>query len=557
MKKCKTIETQEMLQCSNKHNNCPVIVILLDKDLEGAQRLVCQQCIVNNLGFINGISITQGLCRIQSIKEQIFDSISIHFQLAYDKLEAFQGQIQQVKRDFLQSINQITENLDLWMKQFVTLKEGYEQYSLLAEIDILNKPSDQLIELEKQKFKDKIKTITDQYWTKIFQNIQALERTSKDQKLLFQLNQLQDLNLNLETIQSVENVQNEQQQKESNQSTISQVDKQNRVQSQLIQEVNQEQQCHVLDFNNDNSLIAASCDKNIKIWKFRDGQMIDQNIVLTGHESDVFCILFSKKINWIVSGDKNNHIRSWIQKQGSFGATQWESSQPLTQHKSFILCLYLNQNEDELISGSGDQTIKVWRVNCQSNKIEFLYSLCKHNGYVDKVNLNSKETQMVSCGWDKQIILWEKDGSNKWQFKYILTQSIQDIGIRIGYLEDDTIVWCQLEKPFLHVFKSQNGKFQERSDLKVQLKEIIPENNFFDYNLFQLKYLSKEKVLIFKSNRYLYFMKQSLNSQLIYLCNPIDLQTIESYGNITNDGKYLVNWNKKCKQFLIYKFEYE
>ncbi|CAD8129540.1 unnamed protein product [Paramecium sonneborni] len=225
-------------------------------------------------------------------------------------------------------------------------------------------------------------------------------------------------------------------------------------------------------------------------------------------------------------------------------------------YKSFILCLHLNQNEDELISGSGDFTIKIWKVECKSYKIQFLYSLNKHEGYVDKVNLNSKETQMVSCGWDQKIILWKKDGNNKWQFKYIVKQSNQDFGLRICFLSD-TIVWCQYKQLFLHVFKLQNGTFQERSDLKVQLKEIITENNYIGFNLFQLKYLEQQKVLIFKSYRYIYFMKVSLNSNLMFVCDPIDCQSIECYSNITNNGRYFVIWNKKTFQFQIHEIYYK
>ncbi|CAK59384.1 unnamed protein product (macronuclear) [Paramecium tetraurelia] len=550
------IENEEQLLCSNnQHIPSPAIAILLDKDLEGTQQLVCQQCVLNHIGCLNGISITQGLVRIQQLKEQIFDQIGILFQETFHYLKIFQEKILQVKQEFLQTINQVIDPLELWMKQLEELKEGYSQYSIYTEINNLTKPTDLLIEQEKQQFQNRIQKINNQYLTKTAQYLKVLDNFIADKKLLLKLNQLQDSTSNKEKILNEESV-NTGQQKESNQA-ISQSYKQERIQHKLIQEVYQEQECHALDFNKDNSLVAASCKENIKIWKFIEGQLINQNILLTGHESDVFCILFSKKINWIVSGDKTNQIRSWIECKDVQGKTYWQSSLPLEVHKSEILCLHLNKNEDELISASGDSTIKVWGVNCNLNKIEFQYSLEKHTSYVDKISLNSTETNMVSCGWDQQIIVWEKDDSKRWQFKYIVEQSIEDIGFRIGFLQDDTVVWCQLCEPFLHVFKLQNGTFQERSDLIVKLQNIKTENNYNDFNLFQLKYLQQEKVLIFKYNRYVYLMRETLDSTFIFPCEPIDCQSIECYGNITDNGRYLIVWNEHSKQLQSFEIEYQ
>ncbi|CAD8162364.1 unnamed protein product [Paramecium octaurelia] len=557
MRNCKMIENEEQLQCiNNQHIHRSAIIILLDKDLEAKERLACHQCLITHLGNFNGISINQGLSKIQQLKEEIFDEIEIHFSKTYNCLKTFKEQILQIKQEFLQTLNQVIEPLEQWMKQLVELKEGYSSYSLYTEIENLTKPTNLLIEFEKQQFQDRIQKMNTQYLTKTTQYIKVLDNFITDQQLLLKLNQLQESTLNQEKILSIESVNAEQQIKESSQ-VISQSYKQERIQHRLIQEVYQEQECYALDFNKDNTLVAASCKENIKIWKFIEGQLIDQNILLTGHESDVFCIVFSKKINWIVSGDSTNQIRSWIECKDIQGKTYWESSLSLEMHTSEILCLHLNNSEDELISASGDSTIKVWGVNCNLNKIEYQYSLEKHTNYVDKINLNSKETQMVSCGWDQQIIVWEKDDSKTWQFKYIVEQSIEDIGFRIGFLQDDTVVWCSLSEPFLYVFKLQNGIFQERSDLLVKLGDIKTENNYNDFNLFQLKYLQQQKVLILKYNRYVYFMRESLDSTFIFPCDPIDCSSIECYGNITDNGRHLIVWNENSKQLQSFEIEYQ
>ncbi|CAD8105946.1 unnamed protein product [Paramecium primaurelia] len=557
MEYCKMIENEEKLQCANKHSQNPVITILLDTDFVGAQRLACQQCIQNNLRPFNGISLTQGISKIQQMRSKIYNEILNLFLQNQIKMQSFKNKISQWKEQLLLTIDEIQSNLEIWMQELETLKNSYKQYSLLNEIDKVIIQLDKLIEQEKQQFQQRIQKFKDQYQTKIYKKIDSLQNLIQDQ-----LQNLYEDSIIIKEIPQSSKSFFEQQQRESNQVVINQLNKSDRVEYRLIHEAYQRQFSRALDFNHDNSLMAASSDQNIIIWKFQEGKLNNKETVLTGHKNDVFCIVFSKKMNWIVSGDKNNQIISWIERVNNQGKSQWESFVSVKQHKQFILCLYLNKNEDELISSSADSKIKVWKVECKSNKIEYKYSLSEHKSFVDKVDLNSTETQMVSCGRDKKIILWEKDGNNKWKFKCNVAQSTNDYGLRIGFLQDDTIVQCQYSQPFLQVFKLQNGKFSQCQNLKVQLKEIIaevskdsedPKN---DITFFQLKYLEQQKVLVFKSNRYIYFMKQSSNSNLIYSCDPIDCKTFLCYGNITNNGRYLVIWNEKRLGFQVYEIEY-
>lgn len=50
---------------------------------------------------------------------------------------------------------------------------------------------------------------------------------------------------------------------------------------------------------------------------------------------------------------------------------------------------------------------------------------------------------MVSCCEDREIIIWGKDISNKWEFKYIINKDVNDYGLRVNFcFDDDTIIWC-------------------------------------------------------------------------------------------------------------------
>ncbi|CAD8142223.1 unnamed protein product [Paramecium pentaurelia] len=260
--------------------------------------------------------------------------------------------------------------------------------------------------------------------------------------------------------------------------------------------------------------------KNIKIWKFKDGQMIDQ-------------------------------IQSLIQKQGFF--LEQPNGKALNHQNSFnhqyYACIQIKMKMNEYLEVEIKlQKYGKWIVN----QLKLNSNISFRSIKIMLIKQSQILIQMVSCGWDSQIILGKKDCSMAQQFKYIFQQSIQDIGMSIRFLEDDTIVWCQFNQPFLQVFKLQNRTFQERFDLKVQLKELIIEMTFstlicFSYNIYQ-----KQKFL-FQVNQKCILYERILN-QFFFAILLIYNQCCR---NITDDGRYLVNWNKKQKQLQIYKIQYE
>ncbi|CAK84786.1 unnamed protein product (macronuclear) [Paramecium tetraurelia] len=327
----------------------------------------------------------------------------------------------------------------------------------------------------------------------------------------------------------------------------------------LISSTQQKEICTGIAINRDGSLIAASCNNDIKIWKFKDGILIDQKILLKGHESVVFCIIFSKKIDWFLSGGMDNSIRCWIDrnKKSWFSSHSWEGSKAYTQHSNSILCLLLNEKEDELLSSSSDHSIKIWSVKSGDNLIEYKYSLNKHKNQVFQISLNSTDTEMVSCSEDRSIIIWSKNENNKWEFKYIINQDVDEYGLRINFCSDDTIIWCQNSKPIAQVFKFENGIFQHKPELSIKLKPFVDSEFGSDYCFFPSKYNSSTQTLILNQNKYIYRIKKSKNDSFYIDGDVIVNNAASCYGTIQDDQKYIVIWNKESSQMQVYKACYE
>ncbi|CAD8062008.1 unnamed protein product [Paramecium sonneborni] len=598
MLSCQMIEQQNELRCSNNHQDQPIIMVLLDEEYQQNQRFKCPLCLAKIKGKVNCLSYEEALIKIQDQKDQVYSLVTTFVTNNIKELDDFLNHIEIIKTELIQTISQIENHINLWKSQLLQLSKQASSYSILKEIDNINISNESLIDQEKYQFIEKLNQVNDAFQCKTINHFKSLreifnkEQTSQIFQMIQKDNRENEQLLNEQCLQTEIQLNNDQKESSNQQlaqtecSNLENTEKDKLVQSnehenilqqsctneniinelsqlqektyyKLQGELQQKEACIALAINFDGSLVAASCNNDIKIWKFQNGNMIDQKIILKGHENIVFCIIFSKKINWFVSGGTDNQIRCWTEKnkRSWFSSHNWEGSKAYIQHTNSILCLLLNENEDQLISSSCDNSIKIWNIKCSDNSLLFQYSLEKHKNQVFQISLNSKETQMVSCSEDQQIILWGKDVSNKWEFKYTIDHNINDYGLRINFLSDDTIFWCQFSQPFIHVFKLENEKFQQQSNMKIQLKSLSEDCNWCDYCFFPSKYNNQKQVLIIKQNKYIYKIQQNQDQQYQLDSSFIECSAACIYGAIQDNLQHIIIWNKELKLFQIYQIQ--
>ncbi|CAD8172733.1 unnamed protein product [Paramecium pentaurelia] len=596
MQSCQMLESQIGLICSNNHQDQPVIFVLLDEGIQSFERLKCPQCLISIRGKINGMSYQEAITKIQELKDQLFQENSTYINSKLNSLKNLQDHLENTKSLVMQKFEQIINHLDLWKRTLHELNQKFSTYSLLEEIDKINIPNQQLFQNEQRKFKEQIGELDNTFQKKAYFNLDTLRNSINEEQINILMNNI--IQRNEEN--QFENLQQSNQllinsnqyleisdqkkiifQKDSNQHSEIQVssiqqsiipqedtnqksDIQDSLQLQyintseinekpekkaykLISSVQQKEICTGLAINKDGSLIAASCNNDIKVWKFKDGNLIDQKILLKGHEGI--------KIDWFVSGGMDNSLRCWIDRNKKywFSSHSWEGSKAYTQHTNSILCLLLNEEEDELISSSSDHSIKIWNVKSKDNSIEYKYSLNKHSNQVFQISLNSTNTEMVSCSEDRIIIMWGKDATNQWEFKYIINKDVDDYGLRINFCFDDAIIWCQNSKPIAHVFILENGIFQHKPHLSIKLKPLADYDYGSDYCFFPSKYNSKTRTLILKQNKYIYRIKKSMNNQFYIDGDGIVNSVASCYGTIQDDQNYIVIWNKELLQMQVYE----
>ncbi|CAK84530.1 unnamed protein product, partial (macronuclear) [Paramecium tetraurelia] len=187
------------------------------------------------------------------------------------------------------------------------------------------------------------------------------------------------------------------------------------IKHKLIDNLIKQTDCYSISFNQTSSIMVSTCQTDVKIWKFAEGKIKEEQ-TLKGHNSFIYCLIYSKNCDAFLSGSQDCTIRLWRLVQQN----EWKSSQPYLQHSNTITCLALNQSEDEIVSGSSDNTIAVWKINFIQNELFFMYKLEKHQGTVRALDYNFSSNLLVSCGRDKSIIIWQKDQEEKVQFHQIV-----------------------------------------------------------------------------------------------------------------------------------------
>ncbi|CAD8092078.1 unnamed protein product [Paramecium primaurelia] len=287
-----------------------------------------------------------------------------------------------------------------------------------------------------------------------------------------------------------------------------------------------------------------------------------QNILLNRAENnDLSQILFtqgflvilfikrkSQNSNSFLSAGFDNSIRCWIQ----INEKEWKSSQSYYQHTSFINCLILNQSENQLISGGCDNSIKIWKIDLVNNQLTYFYSLDKHKSSVYSLCLNQTEDTLVSCGDEKQIIVWKQDNEQKWEFGYEVTQSIQEVGCRLCFINEDQFIFVtgnQVSKDCISTFELKNQKYQENLEKELRLNKNDQQP---DLNLFPICYDKKKNLMIVKHKQCVYLIKISNEGQL-KIISQIKYQSNDIFGALTNDAKYIVTWDNEGQKYNVYE----
>ncbi|CAD8213113.1 unnamed protein product [Paramecium pentaurelia] len=283
--------------------------------------------------------------------------------------------------------------------------------------------------------------------------------------------------------------------------------------------IKQQEYCWAVAINKDCSIVAAGCNKLIKIYEFQQG-MLKLNQVLNQHKNNVFTLIFMKQQNQLISGD-----------------------QRLILICNWIRCIILNNNEDLFISSSDDKTIKFW---VKKNQWIFQQSITDHSSYVNQLSLNEQQNQVISCGYDGLILVIEQSETNK---KWIVKQKIQvdSIGYRLCFINNNLFTFQPINGNLMYLYQINSVSKQFTKSKDITINQGNEGSEFFSFaniiiisleTSLEITQITKKDIVQSKNNYFERIISKvvfmlSLNIQnLVNYCldiSEINIQSVKLY----------------------------
>ncbi|CAK95135.1 unnamed protein product (macronuclear) [Paramecium tetraurelia] len=254
--------------------------------------------------------------------------------------------------------------------------------------------------------------------------------------------------------------------------------------------------------------------------------MGDQKIIYK-----IVSIQVSKKTNFILSGGMDNMIRLWEQQQDQ---NQWKEK-IFKNTRSPISCMILNKQENSIIVGNKYGYLQIFYLNIENSMITFTNEIQHiHTKEICGISLNPSQNRIITCSLDKKIVLWR---TNEKGYLENIEESKRDNAITgIFFLNDNKILLAENKKGLIQL-KLANDIFQKNEQIIIQDEN---EDNYY----FPIQYNQIRKILLIKSNRCIYILKE-LNNDVYEEKRKLELRSIKIYGTLSTNSKHLVIYNEE------------
>ncbi|CAD8118875.1 unnamed protein product [Paramecium sonneborni] len=534
------------------------------------ERLLCKDCKLNfeekqKDNMINKIKdlseIKHFIDDIEFYKKKYKDFL---IKIRIKEVENFQLHLQNFKSEIMQQVNTLIYFSNQWIDDLFFLNQQCEEESFLNQLDkLIQQQNNKELNYELV-ILQKIEQINNQWKTKKLSAFQKCQEFIED----FSINPIHYFQQ--ENFKSLPYISSYCPQLQSTQAILSDfiedqqitAIQQTKSQYLLIQQNNKyksiKQFC-TFSFNKDDNLIIGGYSKVIKAFIFKKGQL-KQIQILNGHEDYVRTLNFFKATSQtnFVSGSEDKSVRFWSINL----LAKPKFIQKLNAHQNGILCLIINKKENLIITGSRDTTIKFWKRFLQNENQYLFWSqqqiIMNHSHNVYDLSLNQNEDKLISCSEDKKILVLSYQ-EKQWKIYQIIT--VQNFGYRLCFINNKLFTFQPRLGLTMHVYEMNQNKKYEHS-FEIDVKGGNQECRIF----FPQQYINQKNILINKNGFHINIIKviitkEEIKKQKVYFkveqsINYFKDSTGLIFGQLSEDGNYLITWDDKTKELQLRQLQY-
>ncbi|CAK56685.1 unnamed protein product, partial (macronuclear) [Paramecium tetraurelia] len=301
----------------------------------------------------------------------------------------------------------------------------------------------------------------------------------------------------------------------------------------------QDETCYAIAFNKDNSIVLAGCNSEMKVFQLQQGKL-NQIQLISEHQDIVFTLNFMNKTNNFISGGFENLIIIWEM----IGNDQWICQFKLNAHSSFIQSVLLNNTDDLIISSSQDSTIKFWT---KQNLWLCSQTISEHNDGVTSLSFNEQQDKLISCSKEFILVIEECQLERKWSVSQKIQLNLY--GYRLCFINNNVFTFQPFCKGKMQVYQLDINNKQYRMAKEIAVNCSLNQDEIF----FPQSYVKSKCLLVNKNGKNVNLMREQENGEFV-LQQSIEFDCHDVFGQLSNDGEYLITWDIGSKEIQIRKY---
>ncbi|CAD8121491.1 unnamed protein product [Paramecium sonneborni] len=276
-------------------------------------------------------------------------------------------------------------------------------------------------------------------------------------------------------------------------------------------------------------VMAAGLEKFL-IYSLRNGYLkflgqVTQNDIIFS-QCEIKCS------NQILQGNIDGEIKIW--HHTSLNHSKYIMK--LKKHNSRVSNIIINREENQIYSCS-TALIIIYK----QQQYKYSENILQNDTSIRCISLNESLNKQIACGLDKQIIILQQDPLDlKW--KKMQKIGIKTNGERLCFINGNQFVFQQYlqNKMLVFEFNDDNKQFQKKNEVIVG--KGVSKCDFG----FQMQFSKEKQIIINKNTSFVNIIKVKQNNQYI-LVSQINFDTPSIFGSLSDDGRYLITWDKNSK----------